>query len=120
MSKKVFLNRIKIEASEMNVSETTVSEATTVPSDTPTHSATGSFDEKKNNDEEEDIDFEDLMRRLEALKNVASEATASKATVSEATASEATVVESTASRLEFLKGIDEIKKLNAEAGLRTI
>ena len=100
MSKKVFLNRIKIEASEMNVSE-----ATTVPSDTPTHSATGSFDEKKNNDEEEDIDFEDLMRRLEALKNVASEATASKATVSQATASEVTVSEATASKVPNKRGV---------------
>ena len=105
MSKKVFLNRIKIEAYEMNVSETTVSEATTVPSDTPTHSATGSFDEKKNNDEEEDIDFEDLMRRLEALKNVASEATASKATVSQATASEVTVSEATASKVPNKRGV---------------
>jgi len=43
-------------------------ELPTVPSDTPTHSATGSFDEKKNNDEEEDIDFDDLTRRFEALK----------------------------------------------------
>ena len=40
----------------------------TVPSDTPTHSATGSLDEKKNNDEDEDIDFDDLTRRFEALK----------------------------------------------------
>ena len=37
-------------------------------SDTPTHSATGSLDEKKNNDEDEDIDFDDLTRRFEALK----------------------------------------------------
>ena len=43
-------------------------ELPTVPSDTPTHSATGSLDEKKNNDEDEDIDFDDLQRRFEALK----------------------------------------------------
>ena len=43
-------------------------ELPTVPSDTPTHSATGSLDEKKNNDEDEDIDFDDLTRRFEALK----------------------------------------------------
>ena len=40
----------------------------TVPIDTPTHSASGSIDEKKNNDDEEDIDFDDLTRRFEALK----------------------------------------------------
>ena len=39
-----------------------------MPSDTPTHSATGSLDEKKNNYEDEDIDFDDLTRRFEALK----------------------------------------------------
>ena len=43
-------------------------ELPTVPSDTPTHSASGSIDEKKNNDDEEDIDFDDLTRRFEALK----------------------------------------------------
>ena len=43
-------------------------ELPTVPSDTPTHSATGSFDEKKKNDEEENIDFSELMCRLEGLK----------------------------------------------------
>ena len=34
----------------------------------PTVPSSGSFDEKKNNDEEEDIDFDDLTRRFEALK----------------------------------------------------
>ena len=43
-------------------------ELPTVPSDTPTHFASGSFDEKKNNDEEEDIDFDDLTFRFEALR----------------------------------------------------
>ena len=43
-------------------------ELPTVLSDTPTHSATGSFDEKKKNDEEENIDFSELMCRLEVLK----------------------------------------------------
>ena len=43
-------------------------ELPTVPSDTPTHSSgTGSID-KKNLDDEEDIDFDDLTRRFEALK----------------------------------------------------
>merc|ERR1711902_349492 len=42
----------------------------TVPSDTPTHSASGSIndDMKKKDDEDEDIDFDDLTRRFEALK----------------------------------------------------
>ena len=43
-------------------------ELPTVPSDTPTHFASGSFDEKKNNDEEEEIDFDDLTFRFEALR----------------------------------------------------
>jgi len=43
-------------------------ELPTVPSDTPTHSSgTGSI-EKKNLDDDEDIDFDDLTRRFEALK----------------------------------------------------
>jgi len=43
-------------------------ELPTVPSDTPTHSGSGSIDEKKNLDDDEDIDFDDLTRRFEALK----------------------------------------------------
>ena len=45
-------------------------ELPTVPSDTPTHSASGSINDdiKKKDDEDEDIDFDDLTRRFEALK----------------------------------------------------
>ena len=43
-------------------------ELPTVPSDTPTHSRTPENDDLKKPDEDEDIDFDDLTRRFEALK----------------------------------------------------
>ena len=65
-------NAAKPAASSSSTNNLDIPELPEIPSGTPTHTANNFDDDdddvKKGNNDEEDIDFEDLTKRFEALK----------------------------------------------------